>query len=79
MDKLRPLATETAGEGEVFWLDGDALGMDCREVGVLEERDEVRLRRLLERHDRRGLETEIRLTWTVVSSSGEWGNKSSVP
>ena len=46
---------------EILGLDGDTLGMDGGEVGVLEERDEVSLSRLLERHDGRGLEAEIRL------------------
>ena len=41
--------------------DGDTLGVDGGEVGVLEERDEVRLGRLLERHDGRRLEAEVRL------------------
>ncbi len=34
--RLRALTTETAGELEVLGLDGDALGVDGREVGVLE-------------------------------------------
>jgi hypothetical protein len=55
------LATETAGEGEVLRLDGDALGVDGSEVGVLEEGDEVRLGGLLERHDGGRLEAEVRL------------------
>ena len=32
-------------------LDGDTLGVDGSEVGVFEERDEVRLGGLLEGHD----------------------------
>ncbi len=35
-DRSRPLASESAGELEIFRLDGDALGVDRREVGVLE-------------------------------------------
>jgi hypothetical protein len=31
--RLRALATETTGELEVLGLDGDALGVDGREVG----------------------------------------------
>ena len=42
-------------------LDGDTLGVDGGQVGVLEERDEVRLGGLLERHDGRRLEAEVRL------------------
>ena len=64
-NKLRPLAAETAREREVFWLDGHALGMDRGEVGVLEERDEVCLRGLLEGHYSGRLEAEIRLCAVV--------------
>ena len=60
-EHLVALATEAAGKGEIFWLDSDALGVDGGEVGVLEERDEVRLGGLLEGHDGRGLEAEVRL------------------
>ncbi len=42
-------------------MDGHALGVDGAEVGVLEERDEVRLDRLLKSTDRRRLEAEIGL------------------
>ena len=44
-----------------YRLNGDALGVDGAEVGVLEEGDEVRLDRLLEGADGRRLEAEIRL------------------
>jgi histone H3 len=60
-EKLRALATETAGQLDVLGLDGDTLGVDCAQVGVLEERDEVGLNGLLESTDGRGLETEIGL------------------
>ena len=52
---------------KVLGLDGDALGVDSREVRVLEERDEVRLGRLLERHHGGGLEAEVGLQkgWSV--------------
>ena len=45
-------------EGDIH---GNALGMNRRKVSVLEERHEVGLSGLLESHDGRGLETEIRL------------------
>lgn len=41
--------------------DGDTLGVNGTEVGVLEEGDEVGLNGLLESADGRGLEAEIRL------------------
>ena len=61
MARLRALATDAAGKLDVLREDGDALGVDGAEVGVLKEADEVRLGRLLERHDGRGLEAEVRL------------------
>ena len=42
-------------------MDGDALGVDGAQVGVLEEGDEVRLDGLLQSTDGRGLEAEIGL------------------
>jgi hypothetical protein len=57
----RTLSPEAAGELEVLGLDGDALGVDGSQVGVLEERDEVGLGGLLEGHDGRRLEAEVRL------------------
>ena len=49
--RLCALAAQPAGEGEIFGLDGDTLGVDGGQVGVLEERDEVCLGSFLERHD----------------------------
>ena len=59
--RLVALTTEAAGELDVLGLDGDTLGVDGAQVGVLEEGDEVRLDRLLESTDGGGLESEIRL------------------
>jgi hypothetical protein len=58
---LRALATDATGKLDVLGEDGDALGVDGAQVGVLEETHEVRLRGLLQRHDRRGLEAQVRL------------------
>lgn len=44
-----------------YGLDGDTLGVDGAQVGVLEEGDEVSLNGLLESTDSGGLEAEIRL------------------
>lgn len=57
----RALATETAGKLDVLALDGDTLGVDGAQVGVLEERDEVSLNRLLESADGRALEAKVAL------------------
>jgi hypothetical protein len=40
---LRALATDAAGELDVLGHDGDALGVDGAQVGVLEEADQVGL------------------------------------
>ena len=53
------LTADSAGELHVLGHDGDTLGMDGAEVGVLEEADHVSLRGLLEGKDGRGLETEL--------------------
>lgn len=58
---LVALTTEAAGELDVLGLDGDALGVDGAQVGVLEEGDEVRLDRLLEGADGGGLEAKVAL------------------
>ena len=59
--RLRTLTAETAGELDVLALDGDTLGVDGAEVGVLEEGDEVSLNGLLERTDGGALEAEVGL------------------
>lgn len=46
---------------DTYRLDGDTLGVDGAQVGILEERDEVRLNRLLKSTDGRGLEAQIGL------------------
>jgi histone H3 len=56
---LGTLAPDPAGQLHVLGHDGDALGVDGAEVGVLEEGGQVRLRGLLYGRDRVGLEAEI--------------------
>ena len=51
---------------EILGLDGDSLGVDGGQVGVLEEGDEVGLGSLLESHDGGGLESEVGLLSAVV-------------
>jgi len=48
---LGPLATDAAGELDVLGHDGNTLGVDGAEVGVLEDRGEVGFRGLLQGHD----------------------------
>ena len=58
---LGALATDAAGKLDVLGHDGDALGVDGAEVGVLEEANEVGLSGLLEREDGGALEAEVGL------------------
>ena len=58
---LRSLTTKTTSQLDVLGLDGDTLGVDGAQVGVLEEGDEVSLNGLLESTDGRRLESQIRL------------------
>ena len=59
--RLSPLATDAPGQLDVLGHDGDTLGMDGSQVGVLEEANQVRLSSLLECQDGRGLEAQIGL------------------
>ena len=60
-NNLGALATDTAGQLDVLGHDGDTLGVDGAQVGVLEQTDEVGLAGLLESHDSRGLEPQVSL------------------
>jgi histone H3 len=61
LDNLRSLASESSSELEILGLDGNSLGVDSGQVGVLEERDEVSLGSFLESSDGRRLESKISL------------------
>merc|ERR1719464_2711195 len=50
---------DSAGELHVLWHDGDSLGVDGAEVGVLEKTNHVGLGSLLEGKDGGGLESEL--------------------
>ena len=54
-------ASDSSSQSHVLGHDGDTLGVDGAEVGVLEETDKVSLRGLLEGHDGGGLEAEVGL------------------
>ena len=58
---LRALTTDAAGKVDVLGHDGDTLGVDGAQVGVLEQTDDVGLSSLLKGEDGRGLEAEIAL------------------
>ena len=58
---LESFSSDSSGELHVLGHDGNSLGVDGAEVGILEEGDEVRLDGLLESADGTALETEVRL------------------
>ena len=53
---LSTLTTDAAGKLDVLGHDGDTLGVDGAQVGVLKQTDEVSLAGLLEGHDSGGLQ-----------------------
>ena len=61
IERLGALAADAPGKVHVLGHDGDALGVDGAQVGVLEEANQVGLRGLLKRDDRRRLEAEVGL------------------
>ena len=58
---LSSLSTDSSGQLDVLGHDGDTLGMDGTQVGVLKQTNQVSLTSLLEGHDSRGLESEVSL------------------
>ena len=58
-EQLRTLSTDAAGQLDVLGHDGDTLGVDGAQVGVFEERDQVRLRCFLKGKDSGSLEAEV--------------------
>jgi hypothetical protein len=58
---LRALATDAAGQLDVLGHDGDTLGMDGSQVGVLEQADQVGLSGLLKGEHGRALESQVGL------------------
>ncbi len=58
---LSALSSNAAGQLNVFGHEGDPLGVDGAQVGVLKQTDQISLASLLQGHDSRALETQIRL------------------
>ncbi|KAH3671028.1 hypothetical protein OGAPHI_000739 [Ogataea philodendri] len=58
---LGSLASESSSELDIFLLDGDSLGVDGTQVGVLKQGDEVSLNGLLQSTDSGGLESQVGL------------------
>jgi hypothetical protein len=63
--RLGALSTDAAGELDVLGHNGDALGVDGAQVGILKQAHQVGLRSLLQGEDGRALEAEIRLRINV--------------
>ena len=61
LDNLSTLSTDAAGQLDVLGHDGDTLGVDGAQVGVLEQTNQVGLAGLLEGHDGRALEPQVSL------------------
>ncbi|XDV19092.1 hypothetical protein PO909_024659 [Leuciscus waleckii] len=60
-EDLSALSADAAGQLDVFGHDGDSLGVDGAQVGVLKQTHQISLARLLQGHDSRALEAQIRL------------------
>jgi hypothetical protein len=58
---LGTLSTDTAGKLDILGHDGDTLGMDGAQVGVLKETNQVSLRSFLQSHNSRRLEAKVSL------------------
>ena len=58
---LGTFSTDPAGQLDVLGHDGDTLGVDGAQVGVLEETNQVSLTGLLQGHDSGALEAEVGL------------------
>ena len=58
---LGALSADTAGQLDVLGHDGDTLGVDGAQVGVLEQTDQVGLAGLLKSHDGGALEAQVSL------------------
>ena len=58
---LSTLATDAAGKLDVLGHDGDTLGVDGAQVGVLKQSDQVSLAGLLQCHHGAALEAQVRL------------------
>ena len=58
---LSPLPADAAGQLDVLGHDGDPLGVDGAQVGVLEQANQVGLAGLLQSHDGGALEAQVGL------------------
>lgn len=56
---LGTFTTDTSGQLDVFWHDGDTFGVDGAQVGVFKETNQVSFGSFLKSHDGRGLESKV--------------------
>ena len=59
--KLSALSSDTAGQLDILWHDGDTLGVDGAQVGIFEKTNEVSLGSFLQSHNGGRLEAEVGL------------------
>ena len=69
---LCTLSSDSSGQLDVLGHDGDPLGVDGAQVGVLEKSDEVSLAGLLESHDGRALNLKSVLKSWAISLTRRW-------
>ena len=58
---LSAFSSDTSSELNILRHNGDSLGVDGAQVGVLEQTDQIGLARLLQSSDRRRLESQVGL------------------
>jgi hypothetical protein len=58
---LSTLATDASSKLDVLWHDSDSLGVNCAQVAVLEQANQVGFRSLLQSHHSACLKAEISL------------------
>jgi histone H3 len=61
LDNLSTFTTDSAGQLDVLWHDGDSLGVNGAQVGIFEETNQVCLAGFLEGSNSGALEAEIGL------------------
>ncbi|CAL8136754.1 unnamed protein product [Orchesella dallaii] len=58
---LSTFSSDTSGQLDIFGHDGDTLGVNCTQVGVLKKTNQVSFRGFLQSHNSRALETQVGL------------------
>lgn len=78
-NNLSTFSTDSSGQLDILWHDGDTFGVDGAQVGIFEETDEVSFRCFLKGHDGRALETQVSLEvlgdFTDQSLEGQFSDK----